>query len=167
MSPRGKGIMLGAAHLGLALLLAGRYQWDRARLPRAWAEAEPANRNQPIRGRYLRLLLKVDLAPEGAWKYNQTTGARLFVRNGRLMAAPEAASHRLLVRVPPVGQRGILAESLAFFLPEHSAGRLPQPPEDGLVVEVSVPERGLPRPIRLGVRRGEAIEPLSTDRQPR
>ncbi len=167
MSPRWKGIALGAAHLGLALLLAGRYQWDRARLPRTWAEVEPASRNQPIRGRYLRLLLKVDLAPEGAWKYNQTTGARLFVRNGRLTAGPEAASNRQLVRVSPDGKRGTLAEPLAYFLPEHSAGRLPQPPEEELLVEVSVPERGLPRPVRLGVRRGVAIEPLSMDKQPR
>lgn len=167
MSLRMKGIALGAAHLGLALLLAGRYQVDRSRLPRVWAEVEPASRNQPIRGRYLRLLLKVDLAPEGAWKYTLTTGARLFVRNGRLMAEPDSTPYRQLVRVPPDAKRGTLVVPLAYFLPERSAGRLPQPPEEELLVEVSVPERGLPRPIRLGVRRGAAIEPLSTDKQPR
>ncbi len=167
MSPRTKGVFLGAAHLGLALLLAASYEVDRVRLPRVWVEVEPAVRAQAIRGRYLRLALKVDLEPGSVWRDSQTVGVRLSVRNSRLVAEPDSTPFRHWVRVSPGGKSGTLVEPLAYFLPESQAVGTVFAPGEVLMVEVSVPGRGVPRPIRLGSRRGGVTAPLSMEMQPR
>jgi hypothetical protein len=54
----------------------------------------------------------------------------------------------------------MLAEAVAYFIPEHAADptRLQQGEE--LWAEVSVPASGPPRPIRLGIRRNGALTPI-------
>jgi hypothetical protein len=42
-----------------------------------------------------------------------------------------------------------------FFIPEHARDPSRRAPGESLWVEVTLPERGPPRPIRLGVRRGD------------
>jgi hypothetical protein len=51
-----------------------------------------------------------------------------------------------------IGERWILQDPVAFFLPEHAADPSIAPPGKQLGVEVSVPPKGPPRPIRLEVR---------------
>jgi uncharacterized membrane-anchored protein len=53
-------------------------------------------------------------------------------------------------------------EVVAYFIPEDVADPSIRPAGETLWVEVTVPRDGPPRPIRLGVRRGDGdIEPLS------
>ena len=161
MSLGAKGILIAAVHLGLVLSLAGKLHWDRAHLPRIWAAARTVDRNQPIRGRYLHLQLQVDLARPGVWKSGATIPVRLAVHEGRLVAdyAPPPAG--LHVRVSPDEGTGVLLEPLAYFVRDPVAGSpQPQATED-LWIEVSVPRAGPPRPIRLGTRRGDRVEPLA------
>jgi hypothetical protein len=70
-------MLLAGVHLALALSLAGKFSWDRARLPRVWAAARTVDRNQPIRGRYLHLQLEVDLTGSGVWKSGVTFPKRV------------------------------------------------------------------------------------------
>ena len=59
---------------------------------------------------------------------------------------------RLRVERPP-GQDGAGGEAiLAYFIPEHAPDPSRRPPGEELWVEVTLPRRGPPRPIRLAVK---------------
>lgn len=161
MSLRAKGILLAGVHLALVLSLAGKFSWDRARLPRVWAAARTVDRNQPIRGRYLHLQLEVDLAGSGVWKSGVTLPVRLAVREDRLVADYAPVPAGLHVRVSPDERTGVLLEPLAYFVPDPVAGLPQRQATEDLWIEVSVPKAGPPRPIRLGIRRGDRVEPLA------
>ena len=53
-----------------------------------------------------------------------------------------------------------LAGPLAYFIPEHAVDPSRTRPGETLWAEVTLPPTGAPRPIRLGLKRGEAIEPV-------
>jgi hypothetical protein len=148
---------------GLLLLsLAGTLVLQRWQRPRAWGVVTPLDPQLPIRGRYLELQLAVpapDLAAQG------TIPIRLVAMGGRLLARSAQQpgdSDVLLARVEP-GPRGmeaVLLEPLAFFLPQAAADPSQGPDQAPLWVEVSLPQRGAPRPIRLGRQRNGAMVPL-------
>jgi hypothetical protein len=55
----------------------------------------------------------------------------------------------------------ILDEPVAFFIPEHVPDPSRRPPDEQLWVEVTIPKKGIPRPIRLGTRKDDGpITPL-------
>ena len=152
MSLRAKGFLLAALHLALVLSLAGKLYWDRARLPRVWARAEPSDRKQPLRGRYLRLQLKVAMSPDYQWLGGVEVPVRLSVRDNRLVADYSSERPALLrVRGAPDGRTGVLVQPLALFIPEGDAHLARLEGEGEIRVEVTVPEAGPPRPIRLAV----------------
>ena len=112
---------------------------DRATLPRAWAATRNFDPNLPIRGRYVSLWLAG--LPAGRVKF-------------------AAVDNRLVSWTDPAGAT---PESLAYFIPEHAADPTRLKPGEELWVEVSVPSNGMPRPLRLGVRRnGGAVQPLDS-----
>lgn len=51
-------------------------------------------------------------------------------------------------------------EPIAFFIPEHVPDPSRRPPDEELWAEVTVPRRGPPRPIRLGVKKNGVLTPL-------
>jgi hypothetical protein len=53
-----------------------------------------------------------------------------------------------------------VTEPVAFFIPEHVSDPSRRPPGEELWVEVSVPAKGPPRPIRLGVKKDGVLTPL-------
>jgi len=53
-----------------------------------------------------------------------------------------------------------LNQPIAYFIPEHAADPSRRPPGEELWVEVTIPQRGAPRPIRLGVRKDGQLTPL-------
>ena len=55
----------------------------------------------------------------------------------------------------------VLDDSVAFFIPEHVSDPSIRAPGEELWVEVTIPKKGPPRPIRLGVKKGGAITPLA------
>lgn len=153
MTPRQKSLTVLTVHLLIALAVAGKLGWDRATLPRVWARTIPVDPDDPLRGRYVRLWVDAadrrGAAPEEA-------GARVefFDAEGQLAVREAVRWPGLLLREPPPPQaRGVVvAEPMAFFIPEHAPD--PSRPDSGmeLWVEVSVPRRGLPRPIRVELR---------------
>jgi len=55
----------------------------------------------------------------------------------------------------------VLAEPVAFFIPEHIPDPSRRQEGEELWAEVTIPKKGLPRPIRLGVKKDDSpIMPL-------
>ncbi|MGA0100019.1 MAG: hypothetical protein ACO3LH_11010 [Steroidobacteraceae bacterium] len=161
MKPLTRGLLLAGIQLLLALAVAGTLLYERNTLPRVWAETTGFDPLLPIRGRYVELNLVVDLVPgeapseaePAAWRQG-----RLDVRGDRLVATllPEGEYSSDTVMLMPVatpaGPRWAMVEPVAFFLPEEAEDPTRLDAGEVLWAEVSVPERGSPRPIRLEVR---------------
>jgi len=137
----------------IVLSVAGKYALDRERLPRVWAIAAPFDPNLFLRGRYVSLRLQVEAPPDaGQW-----TSARLSAVDGRLVATPDPAG---TVHITAGGAPWSLQEPVAFFIPEHVPDPSRRAPGEELWVEVSVPAKGSPRPIRLGAKKNGVLTPL-------
>ena len=54
-------------------------------------------------------------------------------------------------------------QPVLYFIPEHAADPSRRPPGEELWVEVTIPKKGPPRPIRLGVKKDGVITPLNLD----
>ena len=149
-----RGIAVTILQCLIVMSVAGKYAFDRERLPRVWARAEPFDPSLPIRGRYVRLALEVtgEGLPSGGW-------ARLSAQDRRLTAARSETETGVLVTTRLNGHL-VLAEPVAFFIPEHAEDPSRRPPGEELWVEVSVPRNGPPRPLRLGVKKNDALTPL-------
>jgi hypothetical protein len=78
------------------------------------------------------------------------------------LASPATPRSRSL-RAVPQGNRWQLEPSVAYFIPPQVTDPSRRPPGEQLWVEVTLPAEGPPRPIRLGVKRGDGpIVPLET-----
>ena len=155
-----RGLLLAALQVGIVLLTGAKYLTDRSSLPRVWARAQPFDPNLPIRGRYVRLAIEVKL--EGDPSY--FGAVKLLVKNSELHAVrttEDTGNH--LWWAPNARPNGSLAEAAAFFIPEH----IPDPsrlgPGEELWVEVSIPNKGPPRPIRLAVKKDSTFTVLPLD----
>jgi hypothetical protein len=148
-----KGLILAGAQVALVMSLGAKLVLDRASLPRVWVKTAPFDPNMPIRGRYvsMRLMVEVRGFPEGAIY----APAVLFVEDGKLLAKPAEDSNVHVMFASPS-----LAEPVAFFIPEHAPDPSFRPPGEELWVEVTIPKRGPPRPIRLGVKKDGVLTPL-------
>lgn len=151
MKPMHRGIVVAVLQCLIVLSLAGKYAWDRERLPRVWVKTAPVDPNLPIRGRYVSLRLEADgggRVPVPVW-----SGSRLSIRNGRLTAEP----------LRPREVTVYMGEPVAFFIPEHVPDPSRRAPGEELWVEVSVPRKGMPRPLRLGVKKNGVLTPLALE----
>lgn len=158
-----RGLLLGALQGLLLLSLAGTLVLERWQRPRAWGLVTPMDPELPIRGRYLSLLLAV---PAPQLDPQTPTLVRLVARGGRLLAqsADRPGDGDLLAArlvQGPWGKEVVLLEPLAFFLPPEAPDPSQATVDGPLWVEVTLPQRGPPRPIRLGRQRNGAMVPLS------
>lgn len=168
-----KGLLVAGVQLALVASLGAKYALDRMRLPRVWTQTVAYDPNLPIRGRYLSVRLRVSAgnvygnAPLP--KANQFSfwgdirDASLMVQDGRLVASP--AEHPTGLHVTRwTNNRSeevtALSEPVAFFLPEHVKDPTWRKPGEELWIEVTVPKKGPPRPIRLAVKQGQTFTPL-------
>jgi hypothetical protein len=162
MTAIAKGAILGAVQVAMVLSLGAKLLIDRSTLPRVWVKTAPYDPNLPIRGRYVSLSLLVEArgfekiaAASGGdnarqWGWDK---AQLSVEEGMLVARPLEQSD-LIIR----GDR--LLEPVAYFIPEHAIDPSRRPRDEELWVEVTVPPKGPPRPIRLGVKKSGVLTPL-------
>ncbi|MDR3090415.1 MAG: hypothetical protein LBU39_11480 [Desulfobulbaceae bacterium] len=162
-----KGLALALIQIAIVSSLGAKMLYDRHHLPRLWVKTASFDPNLPIRGRYARLQVCVE--PDQALlkkKRDQSwQSVQLRVENGHLIAeASSKGKTGLTIWFGGRDQKGppVLRNPLAFFLPEHVADPSRHPAGETLWAEVTVPPNGPPRPIRLGVQKGEGpIEPLS------
>jgi len=173
MTSMQKGALVAGVQLALVASLGAKYALDRARLPRVWTQTVAYDPDLPIRGRYLSVRLRVDAAnvyrntPQP--KANRFTfwgdmrDVKLSAENGRLVASPADRPTGLEV-VRWTNNQGqevtALSEPVAFFLPEHRNDPSWRKSGEELWIEVTVPKKGPPRPIRLAVKQGETFTPL-------
>ncbi|HEX9444373.1 MAG TPA: hypothetical protein VGA73_09645 [Candidatus Binatia bacterium] len=160
-----KGLVIAVVQVGLVASLGAKMLYDRATRPRVWALTAPYDPNLPIRGRYVSLQLVVEAPgiqetkPRGMLVLKAVA---LRVEGNRLIAEPIPGrilydSSDLYVRF--IDRRGeklaVLNQPVAFFIPEHIADPSRRAQGEELWVEVTVPRKGPPRPIRLGVKKGD------------
>jgi hypothetical protein len=96
------------------------------------------------------------------WWVGSISAARLqrnLVRDGKLAGAVPAANGGSLFFNERAAE-WVIAEPLAFFIPEHAKDPTRLETGERLWVELSVPPNGGPRPLRLGVKRNGTLTPL-------
>ena len=160
MSPRlRKGLIVAAVHLALVASLGAKMLVDRTTRPRVWARVVPFDPNLPIRGRYVRMTIEGAADPTIQTAYDGHFAPT--VRNGELVFLP-AGDDGLHGSVQLRDGRHIvvLDEALAYFIPEHIPDPSVRPAGEELWVEVTLPRRGAPRPIRLGIKRNGTLSPM-------
>jgi hypothetical protein len=164
MRPLIKGLVVAALHVALVASLGAKMLYDRATLPRVWVRTAPYDPSLPIRGRYVRLQLVVEargiqepLGPPERWSKSYPAAVR--VEGERLVAEP-APRETADFHVRFVWLNGewlaVLDPTVAFFIPEHIPDPSWRKAGEALWVEVTLPRHGPPRPIRLGVKKGDA-----------
>lgn len=177
MRPLYKGLIVGVVHLLIVASLGAKLLYDRSTRPRVWARAAPYDPSLPIRGRYVSLQLEVQ-APdistpkENRWNWHRTA-VILSVENDQLIArgdptAPEGerpwGRDAVMFRRQADGTAlAVLADPVLYFIPEHVPDPSVRKPGEELWVEVTLPRKGPPRPIRLGVKREGVLTPLDLD----
>jgi len=163
MTRRAAGLLLAAVHAALVGSLGLKLLADRSRLPRAWARTQPYDPSTPLRGRYVRLALEIPLANlDTARGPYAEAGVRLQVRDGRVIGWIDDSVSSSSVRWTRGQGSGSarLAEPVAFFIPERVPDPSARPRGEELWAEVTIPRKGPPRPIRLGVMREGRLTPL-------
>lgn len=164
-----KGLILAGLQLLLVASLGAKLLIDRATLPRVWVKATPYDPDLPIRGRYISLRLQVQPPPGfDAAKYPGDRAA-LRVENNQLVAVPTGPGQDGVLitarrpQSPDAPAIVTLQEPVAFFIPEHIQDPSRRPQNEELWVEVTVPKKGPPRPIRLGVKKSGVLTPLAVN----
>lgn len=174
MSSRAKGLLLAALHVILVLSLGAKLLIDRQRYPRVWAETIAYDPDSPTRGRYLAVRLQIEdervysnppAGPPQQNRWMEMRNARLGAENGHLVALPSDDWTGIQVARWKRGDQTIVAleQPVDFYIPEHIPDPSRRPPGERLWVEVTVPPKGAPRPIRLGVKKNDVLTPLNID----
>jgi uncharacterized membrane-anchored protein len=161
MSPLLKGLVVAAAQVLLVASVGAKFLIDRASYPRVWVETAPIDPDLPIRGRYVSLGIRVE--PERHTRVDEigapnAFSSRLEVRADKLIAIEDEDGAHFVSSVP-CGKDSCwrLQEPLAYFIPED----VEDPSRRrSLWVEVTVPPKGAPRPIQLGMKKDGVVTPL-------
>jgi hypothetical protein len=162
-----KGLVVAAIQVLLVAAVGAKYLYDRGHYPRVWVETLPYDPDLPIRGRYVRIAVLVDAertATRGAPADSGTPAmfmGRLEVKDQRLVAIEDNdGRHWVSARSCNGKPCWQLAEPLAYFISERVQDPSRRPVGESLWVEVTVPPRGAPRPVQLGVKKNGRLAPL-------
>jgi hypothetical protein len=166
-----KGLLLGAVQLALVLSLGGKLLYDRVTRPRVWVLSAIYDPDLPIRGRYLSERLqfstegftytKPDNRNSNEWFVNRQW-AYLEVRNGQLFGKQQGHGPGQWVHLHQNTDGtlvGLSEEPVLFFIPDQAVIPILKAGEQ-MWVEVTIPAKGPPRPIRIGIRRDGVLTPL-------
>jgi hypothetical protein len=157
-----KGLVVALLHMLIVTSLGAKLLADRATRPRVWARVAPVDPDLPIRGRYVRLRVETDVGPSGAQLPAQPTAVALSAVDNHLVLTIASESTGLYGRSAQRDGRtvAVLDEPLAYFIPEHVPDPSRRPAGEELWVELTLPRHGMPRPIRLGVKKNDRLTPL-------
>jgi hypothetical protein len=158
-----KGLLFAGLQVALVSSLGAKLLWDRGHLPRGWAVTRSYDPEALIRGRYayISLLVKADKVfpelsqqPPASVRGYGSQNVYLTVENGRVVANPADHITGLTVSGPEwQGEEKLatLFPPVVYFLPEHVADPTRPGRNATLFVEVTIPRKGPPRPIRLAI----------------
>jgi hypothetical protein len=168
-----KGLLFAVIQVLLVSSLGAKLLWDRETSPRGWAATRGYDPNLPIRGRYINisLLVKADaIFPPSqgpvTFPAYASQNVDLAVENGGIVAIPASRYTGFTVSAPQLRDGEVLATlspPVVYFLPEHAADPLRSHATDTLFLEVTLPRKGPPRPIRFGTKVGSEIVPLGSE----
>lgn len=181
MKPLYKGVIVAVLQIALVVSMGGKMLYDRATRPRVWVRTANYDPDLPIRGRYVSL--RLEATPEefgdkelqdASRRYGYSKSVKLEAKDGKLVAVPaqenENTDISVIVRTvylpgtPPIASQGtFIQEPVAFFIPENAQNPTRLNSGEELWVEVTVPKKGLPRPIRLGIKKDGVLTPLNLD----
>jgi uncharacterized membrane-anchored protein len=158
-----KGLIVAAVHLALVGSLGAKLLIDRATRPRVWARTAPVDPDHPLRGRYVQM--RVEGEPVGFGTDRSGGDVLLVARGESLGLQPTSEDTGLTARLTSRDGReiAVLDDSLAYFIPEHVPDPSVRAAGEELWVEVTLPKKGPPRPIRLGVKKDGVLTPLDLD----
>ena len=175
-----RGLALAGLQGVLVASLGGTFLWERATRPRAWAKTAPVDPRLPVRGRYLALGLELPLTglPPERQAPSGSAGAPRPLPYVRVRLVPEGSVLKAVYQDEALGPWGTgtgleggrvewihgqpfvrIQEPVLFFIPESGPDPSIRTPGQELWVEVTLPRRGPPRPIRLGIRREGILTP--------
>lgn len=172
MSSLRKGLLIAGVQILIVLSLGAKLLIDRARFPRVWVQTAAYDPDDPFRGRYLTVRLRVQAdrmykgepLPSGrnTNPWLQLKPVYLTAEDGQLFANPASEWTRLQVTRwnTPQGEIDVLQEPVDYFIPETAKDPSQREPGEELWIEVTVPKKGPPRPIRLGVKKNGTLTPL-------
>jgi hypothetical protein len=165
-----KGLLFAVIQVLLVCSLGAKLLWDRQTSPRGWAATRGYDPDLPIRGRYISLSLLVKADAIFPLSHGPVTflaqNVDLAVENGRIIAILADHYTGLSVSGPQLRDGEILATlspPVVYFLPEHAVDPMRGQPPGALFLEVTLPRKGPPRPIRFGTKVGGKIIPLGTE----
>jgi hypothetical protein len=181
VKPLYKGLLIALFHILIVSSLGAKLLYDRGHRPRAWIKVVPVDPNLPIRGRYLALRLQIPgegfvvkamppVENDKAGKpipreFVTPNRCDLLLRDGQLIASANENSGEFWCNT--VHSDGSFVSSLmeetAYFIPEHIPDPSRRPAGEELWIEATIPRKGPPRPIRLGVKKDGVLTPLAID----
>jgi GDYXXLXY protein len=154
VTPLLKGLILCGVQTAMVLSIGGKLLLDRATQSRLWVRVAPYDPYSPIRGRYVSLTL--DAEARGFREGTVYDQANFSVEDGKLVARPAAMDGTSATIA-----NGVVPVRVAYFIPEHVPDPSLRASGEELWAEVTVPRRGPPRPIQLGVKKNGVIAPLA------
>lgn len=173
MSPMTKAIAVATIQVLIVCSLGAKLLYDRHTRPQAWFRAQRYDPNLPIRGRYLNLQVEVQ-DPRTAEEAQQNSGSQNFGSQnfGQQVCGSIAIRGESPVAVFDNGQPGDcnnltfqlwssngqtvlrVMEPVLFFIPETATDPTPRAStKDELWVLATIPRKGPPRPIALGIKK--------------
>ena len=171
MSDTRKGLLLCVVQLLIVLSLAGKLLYDRVARPRVWVLAQAYDPELPVRGRYL--AERLNMPAEGFIPKEVGQGALprdanrnwayLQVRDNQLIATAQGRGRGEWIYLQKNNDGSIAAvteDPVLFFISERAEVPSLKPGEE-IWVEVTVPEQGPPRPIRVGIKKNGVLSPLN------
>ena len=170
-----KGLLLALLQIGIVSTLGAKLLYDRAHRPRVWIKSAIYDPNLPIRGKYL--ALNIEVPAEGFTGGMQTYGSGskpyeffspsrcdLVLRGNQLIAvANEQGEFFANVSRRNQDVVAVISGEMAYFLPEHKDGPLLRNRGEELWIEATIPRKGPPRPLRLGVKKDGVLTPFPAE----
>jgi hypothetical protein len=169
-----KGLLLAAIQLALVLSLGAKLLYDRVTRPRVWVVCDVYDPDLPIRGRYLSEQLHMPVEgfayketdqPYPGESYTNRHWATLEIRDGQLIARPEGSGPGQWIFVHKDHDGSIVAiveEPVLIFVPDRADIPSLKSGQE-MWIEVTVPAKGPPRPIRIGIKKDGVVTPLKLD----
>jgi hypothetical protein len=166
-----QGLLVAAMQLVIVLSLGAKLLYDRFTRPRAWALCEVYDPNLPIRGRYVAESLRpipegftyaVPNQPNVSDWWNNRYWAFLSVRDNQLIASAQGSGPGMWIhlrRNTDGSLSAITEEPVLIFIPDTANFPALKRGEE-LWVEVTLPAKGPPRPIRLALKNVNGFTPL-------
>jgi len=167
-----KGFLIAVLQLAIVSSLGAKLLYDRAHRPRVWIKSAVYDPDLPIRGKYLSLSIEVPAEgfteqPKSQPYYGISFSpyrCDLVLRGDHLVAVGnELGEFFASVQSRDNNLVAVINGQTAYFLPEHKNGPTLRNRSEELWIEATIPRKGPPRPIRLGIKKDGILTPLTAD----